>query len=169
MVPAEKNFVPRENVETSTNRASEGTGVTPTPLEAITEGTGSALGETFRSLRDHAVTLESRGEQYFGSLVSEIHRLRRQRKTIEQEVQVKRDSMGQVDGFERRASDLLKRVEDLEQQAQQAREQADIARADVEGARAEQVRNEADIASANEKLDRLAREEKEARESLGID
>ncbi|KAK5125076.1 hypothetical protein LTR08_005516 [Meristemomyces frigidus] len=169
MVPAEQNFVPPANVETSTNRASDETGVTPTPLEAITEGTGSALGETCRSLSGHTVTLESRGEQYLGNLVSKIHRLRRQRKTIQQEIQVKRDSMGQVDVFERRANDLLKRVEDLERQAQQAREQADVAREGVEKARAEHIRKEADIASANEKLDQLAREEKEARESLDID
>ena len=121
------------------------------------------------SFGGHTVTAESRGEQYFGSLVSKIHKLLQERKTVQQEIQLKRDRISEIDIVERRVSDLLKRVEELERQAQQARVQAVVAREDVERTRAEHVRNEADIASANQKLEQLAREEKEARESLGID
>ncbi|KAK5110668.1 hypothetical protein LTR85_000970 [Meristemomyces frigidus] len=77
--------------------------------------------------------------------------------------------MGQVDNLERHLTELAKRVENLERQAQQAREQADIAREVLARARTEEDQKEKDIALANQMLEKLAREEKAARESLHID
>ena len=166
---ADKGYIPPVNVETSTNRASNGTGVTLTPRQANTGEIGSVLSETSRDRSGQLITLEKHDEQYLGSLVSKIHRLRRQRETTQQETRAKRETMEQVDGIERRASNLLKRAEDLDRQAQQARKEANVANERAEIARADQERNEADIAFANSKLAQLEREETEAREGLGID
>ncbi|KAK5111173.1 hypothetical protein LTR85_012255 [Meristemomyces frigidus] len=166
---AEANSGPPVHVETRPNDASERTDHTPTPLVESGHVTGSMPSKERRSLGDQRTSSEDRSEQYFGSLVSRIHGLRRQRQAIEQEVRVKRNSIGQVDNLERHLTEIAKRAEELERQAQQAREQADTARGVLARARTEEDQKEKDIALATQMLEQLAREEKAARESLQID
>ncbi|KAK0247409.1 hypothetical protein LTS09_017443 [Friedmanniomyces endolithicus] len=156
---ADKDLTPPLNLVTSTNRASE----------VNTEGTGTFVSDVPRRPSETPDTLGDHDERYLGSLVSKIHRLRRQRETTQREIQAKREISNQVEVYERRASDLLRSAEDLDRQAQYARERANLAREDAGKVRSEQEQNEADIALADSKLAQLEREEIEAREGLGID
>ncbi|KAK0265253.1 hypothetical protein LTS00_018000 [Friedmanniomyces endolithicus] len=166
---ADKDLTPPLNLVTSTNRASEVIDAIPTPQKVNTEGTGTFVSDVPRRPSETPDTLGDHDERYLGSLVSKIHRLRRQRETTQREIQAKREISNQVEVYERRASDLLRSAEDLDRQAQYARERANLAREDAGKVRSEQEQNEADIALADSKLAQLEREEIEAREGLGID
>lgn len=120
-----------------------------------------------RDIIDDSKDTDQEGEEEpdYGSIVRELRRMKRERKTQELEIEAERSTLPDIKALEKDAGEALEKAAEQVRLADEARKVSEMIHSKLEAALAASNK----IAVAEEKLEQLTQESKQLRNQLDID